>query len=112
MYESLHDSDLQMYPLFFSCSPQVFNEANSPFNEANTARAAKALAALNEEDRAESAKKYSINGYLFCNLPGLNMTVGDKCVTWCIVWWLWLGVDACRQLCFSCVPVAVGHQPG
>lgn len=59
---------------------QVFNEADSPFAEVNNAAYAKALAALSEEDQAESAKKYSINGFLFCNLPGLNMTVGDRSV--------------------------------
>jgi hypothetical protein len=57
---------------------QVFNEDNSPFAEANTAGATKALAALSEEERVQAAKKHSINGFLFCNQPGLNMTVGDR----------------------------------
>lgn len=56
----------------------MFNEAASPFYEANSAAAADALAELSEEDKAESDKKYSINGFIFCNLPGLNMTVGDR----------------------------------
>lgn len=59
-------------------SCQVFNEQNSPFYEANSAAAAAALAELSEDDAGEANKKYSINGFLYCNLPNLNMTVGDK----------------------------------
>ena len=59
-------------------SLQVFNEQNSPFYEANSAAAAAALAELSEDDAGEANKKYSINGFLYCNLPNLNMTVGDK----------------------------------
>lgn len=56
----------------------MFNEANSPYAEVNNEAHAKALAALPEADREEAAKKHSINGFLFCNLPSLNMTVGDR----------------------------------
>jgi hypothetical protein len=57
----------------------VFNEANSPFYEANAARHQQALAALSEEDAAASNMKFSVNGYVFCNIPGLNMTAGTRC---------------------------------
>jgi hephaestin len=56
----------------------VYNEANSPFYEANAEAAAEALAELSEDDAAESNMMYSINGYIFCNLPGLNMTTGER----------------------------------
>jgi hypothetical protein len=59
---------------------QVFNEANSPFYKANAAPHEKALAELGEEDAAESNMKYSVNGYVFCNTPGLNMTAGERWV--------------------------------
>jgi hypothetical protein len=57
----------------------VFNEANSPFYEANAAPHAQALAELGEEDSAASNMKFSVNGYMFCNIPGLNMTAGQRC---------------------------------
>jgi hypothetical protein len=57
---------------------QVFNEANSHFYEANAAPHEKALAELGEADAAESNMKYTVNGYVFCNTPGLNMTVGER----------------------------------
>lgn len=56
----------------------MFNENNSPFYQENAAPHTAALAKLNEADLAESNMMYSINGYIYCNLPGLNMTVGDK----------------------------------
>jgi hypothetical protein len=58
----------------------VFNEANSPFYEANAAPHEAALAELGEEDAAESNMKYTVNGFIFCNTPGLNMTVGERWV--------------------------------
>lgn len=58
---------------------QVFNENNSPFYDANMAAASpKALAALSEDELLEANTKYSINGYLYCNLPGLDMGVGER----------------------------------
>lgn len=59
-------------------SLQVYNEANSPFFEANQEAAAEALAELSEDAAAESNMMYSINGFIFCNLPGLNMTTGER----------------------------------
>jgi hypothetical protein len=56
----------------------VFNEKNSPFYESNSASAVQQLANMTEEDADESNLKYTINGYIYCNLPGLNMTVGDR----------------------------------
>jgi hephaestin len=56
----------------------VFNEESSPFYESNAAAASSELAALHEDERQEGNKKYSINGFLYCNIPGLNMTVGDR----------------------------------
>lgn len=61
--------------------PQVYNEHASPFYEANSEpeAAAAALAELSEDEQAESNKMYSINGFIYCNLPGLNMTTGQRC---------------------------------
>ncbi|KIZ07330.1 hypothetical protein MNEG_0617 [Monoraphidium neglectum] len=60
----------------------VFNENNSPFIQDNLKTAPKAnLAALSEDDLLEANTKYSINGYLWCNDPGMNFTVGEK-VRW------------------------------
>lgn len=58
----------------------MFTETNSPFYEANSAAHAAALADMSEDDAIEASKKHSINGFLFCNMPNLNMTVGDRCV--------------------------------
>jgi hypothetical protein len=58
---------------------QVFNENKSPFYEENMAAADPAsLKALSEDDLIEANTKYSINGFLWCNVPAVNMTVGDK----------------------------------
>eukprot|EP00878_Enallax_costatus_P001155 GHUV01001296.1.p1 GENE.GHUV01001296.1~~GHUV01001296.1.p1 ORF type:complete len:885 (+),score=249.43 GHUV01001296.1:1539-4193(+) len=54
---------------------------NSPYYEDNAAAHEKALAELNEADLAESNMMYSINGFIYCNIAGLNMTVGDR-VRW------------------------------
>jgi hypothetical protein len=56
----------------------VFSEESSPFYEANAAAAE--LGQLDEDDRLEGNRKYSINGYLYCNIPGLNMTMGERWV--------------------------------
>jgi hypothetical protein len=57
----------------------VFNENNSPYYEENMAAAdPKALVGVSEDDVIESNTKYSVNGFLWCNLAGLNMTVGDR----------------------------------
>lgn len=57
----------------------MFNENNSPFYEDNMAAAdPAALKELSEDDLLEANTKYSINGYLWCNLPGLDMAVGEK----------------------------------
>ena len=59
---------------------QVFNENSSPFYDDNMAAAdAKALQALSPDDLQEANTKYSINGYLWCNMPGLTMRVGERC---------------------------------
>lgn len=57
----------------------MFNENNSPYYEENMAAAdPKALVGVSEDDVIESNTKYSVNGFLWCNLAGLNMTVGDR----------------------------------
>lgn len=69
-----------------ACAPQlahaqVFNEMNSPFYEENASgAAAKRLANMSEADVAEANMKYSLNGFTYCNIPGLNMTAGERCV--------------------------------
>ncbi|KAF6265588.1 Cupredoxin [Scenedesmus sp. NREL 46B-D3] len=70
------DVDREIYMML-----QVFNEANSPFYEENANPHEEALAELDEVDAAESVMKYTINGYVFCNTPGLNMTVRER-VRW------------------------------
>eukprot|EP00879_Flechtneria_rotunda_P000261 GHRR01000344.1.p1 GENE.GHRR01000344.1~~GHRR01000344.1.p1 ORF type:complete len:1159 (+),score=375.53 GHRR01000344.1:116-3592(+) len=60
---------------------QVYNEQNSPFWEFNSQAHADKLANMTEEDLFEANRKFSINGFLYCNMPGLNMTVGEK-VRW------------------------------
>ena len=57
---------------------QSTDEAASPFYEENAAPFAEVLANMSETEVLDSAKKHSLNGYTFCNLPGLNMTVGDR----------------------------------
>jgi len=76
--DSLNSSDRQSTEQGVLPVLQVFNEEASPYYEANAAAAADALAEMTEEDRTEANKKYSINGFLFCNVPGMNMTVGDR----------------------------------
>jgi hephaestin len=75
---SLTPTLTQLHTLLLA--PKVYNEAASPFYEANSnsKAAAAALAELSEDDQAEANKKYSINGFIYCNLPGLNMTTGQR----------------------------------
>jgi hypothetical protein len=59
--------------------PQVFNENDSPFYDDNMAAAPKAaLEGLSPDDLIEANKKYSINGYLWCNAPGMALKTGDR----------------------------------
>ncbi|KAI8463551.1 MAG: multicopper ferroxidase [Monoraphidium minutum] len=61
---------------------QVFNENNSPFYDANMAAAGEeALAELTEDDLIEANTKYSINGFLWCNVPKMAMATGER-VRW------------------------------
>lgn len=76
--DSLNNPDSQSTQQGVLLVLQVFNEGASPYYEANAAAAADALAEMTENDRVEANKKYSINGFLFCNVPGMNMTVGDR----------------------------------
>jgi hypothetical protein len=57
---------------------QSTDEAASPFFEENSAPFAEVLANMTEDEVLASAKKHALNGYTYCNLPGLNMTVGDR----------------------------------
>ena len=56
---------------------QVIDEGASPLLAQNMqGRTAQDLG-INEEQLQESLQKHVVNGYVFCNLPGLNITQGD-----------------------------------
>lgn len=65
---------------------QVFDENKSQFIDYNIKKFAGDPASVNvdDEDFGESNLMHSINGYVFMNLPGLNMKVGDH-VRWYVV---------------------------
>jgi hephaestin len=57
----------------------VFNENKSPYYDENMAAAPlEALQALSEDDLLEANTKYSINGFLWCNTPGMNFRIGER----------------------------------
>ncbi|CAL8466619.1 g6155 [Coccomyxa elongata] len=61
---------------------QILNENDSPLlNDTLTALNLNETAGLSADDFAESNKKHSINGLLFCNARGFNITLGTK-VRW------------------------------
>lgn len=59
---------------------QINNENTSPFYGANVEKYAgeDGLGGLSEDDFNTANLKHAINGRLFCNLEGLNMTTGEK----------------------------------
>ncbi len=58
---------------------QVLNENDSPLlNETLTALKLDETAGMSTDDFEESNKKHSINGLLFCNTRGFNITLGSK----------------------------------
>lgn len=56
---------------------QVYNEVTSTLYDANSKDRVFA-GNLSAEDEAESLMNYSLNGYLMCNMQGLNMTAGER----------------------------------
>lgn len=58
---------------------QVLNENDSPLlNETLASLSLNETAGMSADDFAESNKKHSINGLVFCNARGFNMTLGTK----------------------------------
>lgn len=59
---------------------QINNENTSPFYGSNVEKYAgeDGLGGLSEDDFNTANLKHAINGRLFCNLEGLNMTTGEK----------------------------------
>ena len=57
----------------------MLNENDSPLiKETLTTLKLNETAGLSEDDCGESNKKHTINGLLFCNARGFNMTLGTK----------------------------------
>ncbi|EFN54070.1 hypothetical protein CHLNCDRAFT_58397 [Chlorella variabilis] len=60
---------------------QVLDENASPFLEANLANRTAAQMGVTEAGLAEGNLMHAINGYVFCNTPGMEMTQGQQ-VRW------------------------------
>lgn len=60
--------------------PQVFNEDNSFYSAVNAPTATRTAVSGNGIDPAEALLKHTINGRMLCNLNGLTMKTGEKCV--------------------------------
>ena len=61
---------------------QIFNENVSPFYEENLgSRTYSSVGLDSEQALEESLMKHTVNGYIFCNVPGINMTLGEN-VRW------------------------------
>ena len=60
---------------------QIIDEYASPYFEENLGGRDAASLGVSETELEESLLKHAINGYVFCNGPGLNMTQGEK-VRW------------------------------
>ena len=59
---------------------QVLNENDSPLlNDTLAALNLNETAGMSADDFAESNKKHSINGLLFCNARNFSITLGTKC---------------------------------
>ena len=57
---------------------QVINENQSPLlTQTLAALDLNETAGLSSDDFTESNLKHSINGFIFCNTPGFNMTLGS-----------------------------------
>jgi len=73
---SPNDVDRELATMFF-----VSDENQSPYLDANITRFTDGTVSPDDEDFIESNKMHSINGYMFGNLPGLNMNRGQR-VRW------------------------------
>ncbi|KAL4440358.1 hypothetical protein ABPG75_003359 [Micractinium tetrahymenae] len=60
---------------------QIIDEGTSPFLDANLANRTAAQLGVTDAGLAESFLKHAINGYIFCNAPGMVMTQGER-VRW------------------------------
>ncbi len=60
---------------------QVMDETLSPLINATRKAAGwtNATGPLNDADFAESSKKHQMNGFLYCNAPGMTAPFGKKC---------------------------------
>ena len=71
------DVDREFFTVF-----QVFDENNSLYLEQNLKRLKKPD--INDEEFAESNLMHSVNGFVYGNLPGLNMRVGER-IRWNVI---------------------------
>jgi FtsP/CotA-like multicopper oxidase with cupredoxin domain len=62
----------------------VYNEGASALAAENVAANQKKLANMTEDEVAATQLKHTINGYVYCNIPGLNMTTGQR-VRWYVL---------------------------
>lgn len=60
---------------------QVIDEGSSPYLDTNLANRTAAQLGVTDAGLAESFLKHAINGYIFCNAPGMVMTQGER-VRW------------------------------
>ncbi|KAK9841799.1 hypothetical protein WJX81_003935 [Elliptochloris bilobata] len=75
------DVDRELFTLF-----QVMNENESPLLNKTRAAAGwkNATGPLSADDFKESNKKHQMNGFVFCNAPGMNAPLGQK-VRWYVM---------------------------
>ncbi|KAL4429029.1 hypothetical protein ABPG77_006068 [Micractinium sp. CCAP 211/92] len=60
---------------------QIIDEGSSPYLDTNLANRTAAQLGVTDAGLVESFLKHGINGYLFCNAPGMVMTQGER-VRW------------------------------
>jgi hypothetical protein len=60
---------------------QIIKEGASPYNELNLGnRTLEELDLADEAELEESGLKHAVNGYVYCNLPGIDLVQGTKYV--------------------------------
>jgi hephaestin len=69
------------------------DENSSPLLDANLAGRTAAQLGVTEDGFAEANLKHAINGFVYCNTPGLEMMQGERCV--------------CERPCAGALPAAL-----
>lgn len=59
-------------------SHQILDENSSPLLDANLAGRTAADLGVTEDGFAEANLKHAVNGFIYCNTPGLEMTQGER----------------------------------